>query len=83
MRVVKLTWTEVSDHEAFVLVPDEVNLEDYDLENAVGQLEDDGFAGCTRTDMEWTEKHHFGSYDTHQVQSGKVEELNLEGYEYN
>lgn len=50
MTTVRIQWTEESHHEVYLEVPDDVadNPENYDLENSLAQLANDGFAGLER-----------------------------------
>lgn len=48
MRTVEIEWTEVATHRATVNVPADFDPERADLENALAELEDDGFIGVER-----------------------------------
>lgn len=57
MKTVTIRWTETSDHEARVQVPDDFDVENwdrYDLENDLAEL-DEGFVGLEREVCEVSE----------------------------
>ena len=51
MKTVTITWTETSQHEVTVNVPDDFDPDSYSLADDLGSLEDDGFQGVERDEI--------------------------------
>ncbi len=78
MKIARIEWTELSRHSASVLVPDDFNPDEYDLENALANLDDDGFEGLERENIEV----YYPKYPpTQGIDNEEFETLQLEGYE--
>jgi hypothetical protein len=54
MATVTIRWQEISDHEVTIDVPDDVvaNPDDYDFSDTLAELDNDGFTGLVREDIE-------------------------------
>lgn len=51
MQTVLVKWTEVSHHQARVQVPLGAGIDELDLENRLAELDDDGFRGLERREI--------------------------------
>lgn len=73
MKTVQITWQEVSEHSVLVNVPDDFDPDNYDLADALAQLENDGFEGLTREGIYVQDDQPFNP---------TVETLDLDGYAF-
>lgn len=82
MKVVELSWTEISQHRVTVIIDDDLTVDQlidgYDLADAVANLDDDGFIGVERDDMTAEFVDVKGDPD----RAGVYEHLDLTGYNY-
>lgn len=85
LKVITWTCTWVTEHSAYVEVPEDVDLDDYALYDALSQLEaDKPERGQTREfqrgDVDWED---VSDDEVAEIRDGQeVETLNLDGYEY-